>query len=72
MWSRDHQVCEVAPDDKRPDLAGRLVVNRRYAYAAYFLGSRSETLFDLLAEHRQLLRAWIIETQDPFVPSFST
>lgn len=46
-WKRDHVVCELSPDDRRPELDGRLVVSHRYAYASYAVGHCPETLFDL-------------------------
>ncbi len=42
-----HLVCALDPDDKRPDLSGRLVITDRYKYCAYSIGPGSETLHDL-------------------------
>lgn len=53
-WDRKHLVCVLDPDDRRPELSGRMVITERYKYCAYSMGPIAETLHDLKEDPGEL------------------
>lgn len=75
---REYWVAELAPDDQRPAMQGRMVRSSRYKYCLYQGTTREETLFDLHTDpgelrnlardghHQQVLethRTWLAQWQ---------